>query len=108
MSKDTVRDPRASWGSPGYLLTKYPPGDRRVRILVIDASDGIRMLHHLGGLPSPMLIDLCSDGKAHEAWCSDGYWRARDDAYDATHKPADVPYTKVIVGLNPDAEVNQP
>jgi hypothetical protein len=89
--------------SDSYLLDRYPAGDRTVRVLVIDANDKIRM-RHLGGLPSPMLIDLCSDGRPHEAWCSDGYWRAREDDYDAVHKPADVPYTRVIVGLNPEIE----
>ena len=63
---------------------------------------------HLGGDPTPALIDACNDGRAHEAWPatypdSPGWvqWRLRDDAYDAEHKPADVPYTKVQVGLNP-------
>ena len=88
--------------SDTYLLDRYPAGDRTVRVLVIRADDKI-LMRHLGGLPSPMLIDLCSDGKAHEAWCEDGYWRARDDKYDAKHKPADTPYTQVIVGLNPNA-----
>ena len=54
---------------------------------------------HLGGIPTPMLIDVCNDGKAHEAWrTADGVWRYRDDKYDAENKPADVPYVKVIVG----------
>lgn len=83
-----------------YLFDRYPPGDLNVRVLVIRADDKIRM-RHLGGLPSPALIDLCSDGKPHEAWCADGYWRARDDVYDFVHKPDDMAYTRVLVGLNP-------
>jgi hypothetical protein len=86
-----------------YLLDRYPAGDRNVHILVIAEDDKI-LMRHLGGLPSPMLIDLCSDGRAHEAWCWNGQWRARDDRFDATHKPADMPYTRVIVGRNPDIE----
>lgn len=85
-----------------YLTDRYPAGDRHVRILIIKEGDFRQ--RHLGGIPSPMLMDLCSDGKAHEAWCEDGYWRARQDDYDARHKPADVAYERVIVGLNPERE----
>lgn len=87
-----------------YLFDKYPPGDRSVRILVVRANDPA--LRHLGGLPSPRLSDACADGRPREAWCQDGFWRLRDDAYDATHKPADVTYTRVLVGLNPREEAH--
>ena len=75
------------------------------RIIVVAANDPA--LTDLGGLPSPMLLDLCNDGRAHEAWpMSIGesgaiQWRARDDAYDADHKPAGQPYVMVMAGLNP-------
>ena len=28
-------------------------------------------------------------------------WRARDDEYDAVHKPASTPYVRVTAGRNP-------
>lgn len=57
----------------------------------------------LEGLPTPRLLDACNDGKAHEAWPNQLapdfiQWRLRDDRYDAEHKPADVPYTRVFAG----------
>jgi len=78
------------------------------RIIVV--REGDIFMRHLDGLPTPMLMDLCNDGKAHEAWPyhlegrsdnSDLQWRARDDAFDAVHKPADQPYIWVLVGLDP-------
>jgi hypothetical protein len=74
--------------------------------LVVRAGDVFE--RRLEGMPTPGLIDACGDGRAHEAWPavypdSPGFvqWRLRDDAYDATHKPAAVPYVRVRVGLNP-------
>lgn len=74
---------------------------------LIVVRPGDVFMRHLGGVP--MLIDLCNDGKSHEAWPqtfpdSPGYvqWRARDDKYDAANKPADVEYRMVRVGRNPD------
>jgi hypothetical protein len=76
----------------------------------IVVRDGDILLRHLGGIPSPNLLDLCNDGQAHEAWpCewpnAEGgvsvQWRSRDDAWDAEHKPADVPYVFVRAGRNP-------
>ena len=74
------------------------------RIIVV--REGDIFLRDLGGTPSPMLLDICNDGRAHEAWARtlEGgtvQWRARDDAFDADNKPADVPYVRVIAGLNP-------
>jgi len=76
------------------------------RIIVVREDD--RLMRHLGGFPTPMLMDLCDDGKAHEAWpynpegWKDGpQWRARDDAFDVIHKPADQPYVMVLVGEDP-------
>lgn len=58
----------------------------------------------LEGIPTPRLL---SEGhRPTEAWPvtsgSTTIWRARDDAYDAIHKPADVPYTLVIAGRAPE------
>lgn len=76
------------------------------RIIVV--REGDIFMRHLGGFPTPMLMDLRSDGKAHEAWPyaiegdpKNPQWRARDDAFDAVHKPADQPYVRVLVGLDP-------
>lgn len=56
----------------------------------------------VGTLPTPRLI---SEGGG-EAWeDSPGHWRSRDDAYDAAHKPADVPYTRVRVARAEDWRV---
>ena len=81
-----------------------------VQKIVAAVRDGMR-IRILEGLPTPHLMALCADGREHEAWrkewpSSDGtvlvQWRARDDVFDAVHKPADQPYIKVVVGLNPD------
>jgi hypothetical protein len=74
--------------------------------IIVRAED--ILLRHLGGLPTPMLLDLCNDGRGHEAWPvrdANGNivsWRARDDAYDAKNKPVDEPYVLVRAGRNPD------
>ena len=69
--------------------------------LVIREGD-FMFCRHLGGIPTPALIDACNDGKGHEAWRTvDGIWRLRDDVYDAENKPADVTYRRVMVGRNP-------
>jgi hypothetical protein len=80
--------------------------DQHPYFMVVDAAQPKYLFpKHLGGIPSPRLIDACSDGKPHEAWRTDeGQWRLRDVAWDAAHKPADVPYTRVYVGRPPDAE----
>jgi hypothetical protein len=75
--------------------------------MFIVVRDGDFLLRHLGGLPTPMLLSLCNDGRAHEAWAvraTDGRvecWRARDDVYDAKNKPADEPYVLVRAGRSP-------
>ncbi|MEY2667633.1 MAG: hypothetical protein RJA59_271 [Pseudomonadota bacterium] len=73
------------------------------RIIVVRADDP--RLRDLGGFPTPALLDVCNDGKAHEAWANPMddtvQWRLRDDVWDATHKPTDVPYVRVMAGLNP-------
>jgi hypothetical protein len=78
---------------------------------IIVVREGDVFLRDLGGIPSPMLLDLCNDGRAHEAWANvypgrkpgeeSVQWRARDDEYDAVHKPASTPYVRVIAGRNP-------
>ena len=76
-------------------------------LMHIVVRDGDFLLRHLGGLPTPGLLSLCNDGRAHEAWAvraTDGHvecWRARDEAYDAVNKPADEPYILVRAGHNP-------
>ncbi len=80
--------------------------DHAERPTHIVVRDGDIFLRHRGDLPAPMLLDLCNDGKAHEAWpmaWPDGnvQWRARDDAWDVDHKPVDVAYRLVRAGLNP-------
>ncbi len=76
-------------------------------IIVVAKGDNV-FLRHLGGFPTPRLIDECNDGKPHEAWPNKVgdtiQWRARDDEYDRVHKPADVPYQWVRVGRNPARE----
>jgi hypothetical protein len=42
---------------------------------------------------TPMLIET---GRG-EAWPYFGFWRLRDDKFDAENKPADVPYTRVYI-----------
>jgi hypothetical protein len=75
--------------------------------MFIIVRDGDIFLRHLGGIPTPRLLDLCNDGRGHEAWAvraADGTvesWRAREDAYDALNKPADESYVLVQAGRNP-------
>jgi hypothetical protein len=79
---------------------------RKLNLVVVERGVfGWKPVKELG-FPTPMLIDLSNDGKYHEAWPAplgtEIQWRARDDAYDAKHKPADVPYRMVMVARPPD------
>jgi hypothetical protein len=86
------------YDAPNETIERY---DRNPHIIVIDARDHIA-IRHLGGMPTPALIDICNDGRGHEAWRTEsGIWRLKDDAYDAKQADFDGTYTKVIVGISP-------
>lgn len=56
----------------------------------------------LGDTPTPALIDACSDGRPHDAYQhpDTGFWRLRDDKYDAPGTE----YTSVYVGHRPECQ----
>lgn len=89
--------------APNETIARY---DQHPYLIVVDAKQPKHIFpEHLGGIPTPALIDACNDGKAHEAWrTADGIWRLKDEAYDRAKSDFPGEYTLVYVGRAPDYE----